>query len=129
MSAGTKTKRAKESPLVDEVLDDILATSEKVREIDARIAMLKMELREQNQKRKSAKGFLRKAKSIYYHENKTRSDILKDVKERLEKAGLYIISSGKPVIPWRIIREYTDREFDLLSTEVMRKYLIAAVDA
>lgn len=129
MSVVIRSKRSKVDPFVDDVLD-ILATSEKVSAIDAQIAMAKLHLKELIQKRKTfvnTKGILRKAKSIYYHENKERPEIIKDVTGRLETAGLYVVkASGKPMIPWRIIREYTDREFDLLDTKDKRDYVAGA---
>jgi hypothetical protein len=85
-------------------------------------------------KQVTEKGILRKAKFMFYHENKTRADILGEIVPRLESAGLLFkrksvvegVEVFKDVIPWQMVKEGTDALFESLPDESRDLYMAKA---
>lgn len=111
---------------VEMSIDDFLHASDRVIAINKEIALAEAHLRSLKQAKKrllNSKSVLTKAQSKYYHQNKTNETIIRDITARLTSGGLLIVKNGKPQIPWRLVREYTDRDFLALSIMDKKKYV------
>lgn len=127
-----RQRSAADDTVTSDTVAAFLASSAEVGQFDARIRELTSELQAIKLARKQllhVAHVVRKAQSVYYHEHKARTDILTEVTERLTRGGLYVERNGKPIIPWRIVREYTDREFDALSLHAKKKYFAKVLAA
>lgn len=111
-------------------IHEYLQASDRVIEINKEIAVAEATLKALKQARKrllNSRSILTKAQSQYYHANKTNETILRDITARLTSGGLLIVKNGKPQIPWRLVKEYTDRDFAALSIVDKKRYLDAVL--
>lgn len=69
-----------------------------------------------------------KAKLLFYHDNKKRTDIVEVVEERLKKADVIMLKKdGKMYVPWRFVKACTDHVWSELDTSAKEEYMQKAV--
>ena len=124
-----------------EYMETALATatpSLSLADINVRMAALRLEADELTKMKAmfqpENKKVLNKARAIFYHKQKTNPDLLADIRDKLRSVNLLITKSRiiggavvtTEVIPWRLVREYTDSAFDALPVPDRRRLLDAA---
>lgn len=113
-----------------DLICDVLNTSDKLQELNKDIALLESRLQELRRLKKllmNSKRVLVKAQSLYYHENKSNDTIITDITARLSSSGLLVMKGEKAVIPWRLVRACTDRDFAALSIVDKKRYINMAL--
>lgn len=71
----------------------------------------------------------RTMKMLFYHDNKTRQDVIGTLEDRLKKANLAVQNrAGKILVPWRMIKECTDLIWNDIEEDVKETYRGRAID-
>jgi hypothetical protein len=107
-------------------------------EIDDKIASLKLEINRLKKVKKNIGNegkIITKAKWVFYNYFKNSTIVLDEMRNRLKAGGLYItkqhvskdgIITEKEVIPWILVKKYTDAQFDNLSVDDKHNYILEA---
>jgi len=122
---------AESSVVVTSNLDALAAQVSDLQEMMASIMVGKFKTTGTKPKKITEKMLLRKAKFMFYHDNKTHADILGEIVPRLERAGLLfkrkIVVDGvekfKDIVPWQMVKEGTDSLFETLPDESKELYI------
>lgn len=123
-----------ESDEINTMSDDISTIDYKIAASRAIIALEQAKIKDLMKIRKlyeqGDKKVITKAKSMFYHENKTNPDMILEIVDRLKNAGLYTTKKIKgrdiPDVPYQLIRKYTDNVFDKLEGDKKELYMIPA---
>lgn len=74
----------------------------------------------------------KKAKMLFYHDNKDRPDVVNEIRSRLAKGNLMLVrkngDDSKEIIPWVFVKECTDMIWNDLPDEDKGVYLSVAVE-
>jgi hypothetical protein len=123
-------KKAYETPSLDALTAQVSDVQQMIARMESMI-IGKGKKQTVKPKQITEKGLLRKAKFMFYHDNKTHKDILGEIVPRLESAGLLFkrksvvegVEVFKDVIPWQMVKEGTDALFETLPDESRDLYL------
>lgn len=67
-----------------------------------------------------------KARWMFYQSKKKDETILADLRMSLKKGNLYVVKGKKEVLPYTLIKEYTDRMYDALDASIKAEWIAKA---
>ena len=113
----------------ESIRDLICELTSKVEKLEASLNAIKIDDSKPKQKKDddakkprntTNKGYLSKAKMLFYHENK----LTKRVQEKMKDYAFIAESDTKHNrVKWRLLKKFTDSMFDELSEDMQEKYM------